>query len=222
MPLWLVILLPVLLAYVVGATPFGWLAGRWRGIDLREHGSGNIGATNAVRVLGKRVGLPVFALDVLKGLLPVLGTAWWSVSQAAFTDHPLVSQAVPVLAGLGAVLGHTFTFWLGFKGGKGVATSAGVMLGLAPLALLGAVAVWALSLKVWRYVSLSSILAGWTLPVAVVVQAWRTGQMNGPLLVLSLLIAILVTVRHRSNIARLAAGTEPRTGARTAPAPPSS
>lgn len=222
MPLWLAILLPILFAYIAGATPFGWLAGRWKGIDLREHGSGNIGATNAVRVLGKRVGLPVFALDVLKGLLPVLGTAWWSVSQAAFAGHPLASQAVPVLAGLGAVLGHTFTFWLGFKGGKGVATSAGVMLGLAPLALLGAVAVWALSLKVWRYVSLASILAGWTLPVAVAIQAWRTGQLNGPLLVLSLLIAILVTVRHRSNIARLAAGTEPRTGARTAPAPPSS
>lgn len=222
MPLWFAILLPVLLAYVAGATPFGWLAGRWRGIDLRQHGSGNIGATNAVRVLGKGVGLPVFALDVLKGLLPVLVAEGWASRHPGLADQSLVVQAVPVLAGLGAVLGHTFTFWLGFKGGKGVATSAGVMLGLAPLALLAAVAVWALSLKTWRYVSLSSILAGWVLPVAVAVQAWHAGQFNAPLLLLALLIGVLVTLRHRSNLARIAAGTEPKTGARkTGPPPPS-
>lgn len=224
MPYWLAISLPVLLAYVAGATPFGWLAGRLlRGIDLREHGSGNIGATNAVRVLGKRIGLPVFALDVLKGWLPVALAAWWVEGQPVFAGRPMAAQAVPVLAGLGAVLGHTFTFWLGFRGGKGVATSAGVMLGLAPLALLAAVLVWAASMKLSRYVSLSSILAGWTLPAAVGIVGWRSGHFNLPVLVLSLLIAVLVTVRHRSNIARIAAGTEPKAGAsrRTAPPPAS-
>jgi acyl phosphate:glycerol-3-phosphate acyltransferase len=220
MPSWLVICLPVVLAYVAGATPFGWLAGRLRGMDLREHGSGNIGATNAVRVLGKRIGLPVFALDVLKGWLPVALAAWWVEGQSVLAGHSLAKQAVPVLAGLGAVLGHTFTFWLGFKGGKGVATSAGVMLGLAPLALLVAVAVWTVSMKISRYVSLSSILAGWALPAAVGLLAWRSGPLNPPVLMLALLIAVLVTVRHRSNIVRIAAGTEPKAGAgRTAPPP---
>lgn len=213
MPYWLALCLPVLLAYVAGATPFGWLAGRMRGVDLREHGSGNIGATNAVRVLGKRVGLPVFVLDVLKGWLPVVLAAWWVAGHPVLAGRPLVAQSVPVLAGLGAVLGHTYTFWLGFRGGKGVATSAGVMLALAPLALLAAVAVWAASLKIWRYVSLASMLAGWALPAAVGLLGWRSGQVNPPVLALALLIAVLVTVRHRSNIARLAAGTEPRAGA---------
>ena len=220
MPLALAILLPVVLAYVAGATPFGWLAGKWRGVDLRQHGSGNIGATNAVRVLGKRIGLPVFGLDVLKGWLPVVGAAWWAREQPGFAGHPLAAQSLPVLAGMGAVLGHTFTFWLGFKGGKGVATSAGVMLGLAPIALLAALAVWIVSLKTFRYVSLASILAGWTLPVAVGISGWRLGTFNGPLLGLALLIAILVTVRHRSNLARIASGTEPKTGAGKSDAPP--
>jgi len=219
MPLWLAILLPIFPAYIAGATPFGWMAGKLRGLDLREHGSGNIGATNAVRVLGRRVGLPVFALDVLKGLLPVLGAAWWSAWHPGFAGHPLAAQSAPVLAGLGAVLGHTFTFWLGFKGGKGVATSAGVMLGLAPWALLAACLCWTLSMKTCRYVSLSSIVAGWTLPVAVAVQGWFTGGFNRPILALAVLIAVLVTVRHRANLARLAAGTEPKAGARTPAAP---
>jgi len=220
MPAWLAMTLPIVLAYVAGATPFGWLAGRWRGIDLREHGSGNIGATNVVRVLGKRVGIPVFVLDLLKGLLPVLGASWWSAAHPAIAGNALAAQTVPVLAGLGAVIGHSFTFWLGFKGGKGVATSAGVMLGLAPAALAAAVVVWILSVKLWRYVSLASILAGWALAIAVALQAWWQGVLNFPVLALALLIAVLVTVRHRSNLARIAAGTEPKAGARP-PVPPS-
>jgi len=214
MPLWLALLLPVLLAYTAGATPFGWLAGKLRGIDLRDHGSGNIGATNAIRVLGRRLGLPVFALDLVKGLLPVMAAAWWASVHPSFAGHPLAAQAAPVLAGLGAVLGHTFTFWLGFKGGKGVATSAGVMLGLAPAALLAAVAVWALAVKTCRYVSLSSILAGWSLPVAVAAQSWLGSRWNPPLLALACLIALLVTLRHRTNLVRIAAGTEPKIGRR--------
>jgi glycerol-3-phosphate acyltransferase PlsY len=222
MPAWLAMTLPIVLAYVAGATPFGWLAGRWRGIDLREHGSGNIGATNAVRVLGKRVGIPVFILDMLKGLLPVLGASWWVGAQPVIAGNALAAQAVPVLAGLGAVLGHSFTFWLGFKGGKGVATSAGVMLGLAPAALAAAVVVWLVAVKLSRYVSLASILAGWALAVAVAVEAWLRGSLNFPVMALALLIAVLVTVRHRGNLARIAAGTEPRAGARRSPPPSAS
>ena len=222
MPSWLAFSLPVMLAYVAGATPFGWLAGRLRGLDLREHGSGNIGATNAVRVLGKRVGITVFVLDLLKGWGPVAFALWWAATQPAFAGRSLAAQTVPVLTGLGAVLGHTFTFWLGFKGGKGVATSTGIMLGLAPWALLAAVTAWALSLKISRYVSLSSIIAGWVLPVAVGLLGWRSGHWNPPLLTLALVIAALVTVRHRTNLARIAAGTEPKAGARRSAAPPQS
>lgn len=209
---WMIILVLMLLAYVAGATPFGFLAGRARGIDIRQHGSGNIGATNVVRVLGKRIGLPVFVLDVLKGLLPVLLATWWSERSPAFIGHPIKAQLAEVLTGLAVVVGHTATFWLGFKGGKGVATSAGVMLGLAPWALLAAVFVWAAAMVICRYVSLSSILAGWTLPVAVTVQSWRQEAFNWPLLTLALLIAILVTWRHRANLQRIAAGTEPKAG----------
>jgi glycerol-3-phosphate acyltransferase PlsY len=222
MPSWLAFSLPVLLAYVAGATPFGWLAGRLRGLDLREHGSGNIGATNAVRVLGKRIGIPVFGLDLLKGWLPVALALWWVAHQPAFAGRPLAAQTVPVLAGLGAVLGHTFTFWLGFKGGKGVATSAGVMLGLTPLALLTAVVAWAASMKISRYVSLSSIIASWVLPAAVGLLGWWSGHPNPPLLALALAIGGLVTVRHRANLGRIAAGTEPKVGARRSVAPPES
>jgi acyl phosphate:glycerol-3-phosphate acyltransferase len=221
MSLWLAICIPVGLAYFVGATPFGWLAGRLRGIDLREHGSGNIGATNAVRVLGKRLGLPVFALDFCKGLLPVAGAGWYVASEPVLSGHPMAGQVVPVLTGLAAVLGHTYTFWLGFRGGKGVATSAGVMMGLAPMALLAAVMVWALAMKVCRYVSLSSILAGWTLPVVVAAIGWGRESLNVSILGLAFLIAVLVTVRHRDNLRRIAAGTEPKAGRqKAAPSPP--
>ncbi len=220
MPLWLAMLLPAALAYIVGATPFGWLAGRVRGVDLRRHGSGNIGATNAVRVLGKGLGLTVLALDVLKGWIPVAVAAWWSARQPGLVDQAIAAEMTPVLAGLGAVLGHTFTFWLRFKGGKGVATSAGVMLALAPVPLAAALVVWAVAMKACRYVSLSSILAGWALVLALAIEGWRDGRVNVPIVVLALSMAVLVTVRHRANLARIAAGTEPKAGARKPDAPP--
>ncbi len=199
-------LVVALLSYVVGATPFGWLAGKWKGIDIREHGSRNIGATNVIRVLGKGVGIPVFILDMLKGLVPVLlATRWgWGHPELGATG----SQLLPVIAGLSAVLGHNFTFWLRFKGGKGVATSAGIMLGLAPFALLICLAVWLAVFRIWRYVALASIVAGVVLPLAVAgLGVWR-GVWNTPLFVLALLTGVLAVVRHRSNIQRLLAGTE--------------
>lgn len=183
-------------SYVFGATPFGYLAGRLRGMDIRKHGSGNIGATNAFRVLGKPIGIAVFMLDFLKGLLPVL------MASQVFPDAPMA----PVLAGIGAILGHNFTFWLGFRGGKGIATSAGVLLALLPVAMLVGLGVWFILFFTTRYVAVASIAAAIAIPIVTAVRAWE----NRPLLIFSIAIAILAIVRHRSNIQRLMAGTENR------------
>ena len=133
-------------AYVVGATPFGYLAGKMKGVDIRQHGSGNIGATNVIRVLGKGIGIPVFILDVLKGLLPVLCARWWNLGMDC-----------QIAAALGAVLGHNFTFWLGYKGGKGVATSAGALFGLMWMPTLVAVVTWVVAFFFTRYVAVASL-----------------------------------------------------------------
>ena len=203
--------LTVALAYVVGATPFGYMAGKMKGVDIRTHGSGNIGATNVIRVLGKGIGIPVFILDALKGLLPVCLAGWW------FRQSPALAASAPlaeVLAALGAVLGHSFTFWLGFKGGKGVATTAGAMLGLSPIVLLGGIAIWMLFFFTTRYVSLASMAAGVALCAGTAVQGKVTGHLNVPLLALTGIIALLVIWRHRSNIQRLLAGTENKAGSK--------
>ena len=195
--------------YLSGALPFGYWAGKLRGIDIRQHGSGNIGATNVIRVLGKGIGVPVFLLDLLKGWLPAWLAGEWLAGQGASPE--LVSSAA-VAAGLAAVLGHMFTFWLGFKGGKGVATTTGVLLGIAPLAMLGGLAVWLLLFFTLRYVSLASMLAGVGVLATMVVQMRCAGQWNAVLLGFGVLILALVVVRHRSNIGRLLAGTEPKAG----------
>jgi glycerol-3-phosphate acyltransferase PlsY len=214
---WLSLFLLAGAAYVVGATPFGFLAGRARGVDIRQHGSGNIGATNVGRILGKKLGLTVFVLDVLKGLLPVVLVELWASRSPLFQDHPVRIQLAGVLTGLAVVVGHTATFWLRFKGGKGVATAAGVMLGLAPWAFLAALVVWSATMAVTRFVSLASLLAAWALPVATATIEVGRGSYNWPLLALTLALAVLVTARHRSNIQRLLAGTEPRAGRRKQP-----
>jgi glycerol-3-phosphate acyltransferase PlsY len=158
--------------YVSGATPFGYLAGKIKGIDIRQHGSGNIGATNAIRVLGKGVGIPVFILDLLKGWLPVwLGKTWLVTLPCPET---LLSTAA-VITGLAAVLGHMFTFWLSFKGGKGVATATGVLLGIAPLAMVGGLTVWLLVFFSMRFVSLASMMAGVGVVLTMIVEMSRRG-----------------------------------------------
>ena len=194
----------LLLAYAAGATPFGYLIARWKGIDIRQHGSGNIGATNVIRVMGKRIGLPVFGLDVLKGLLPVVAARMWSAQQGFDPTWPML------LAALGSVLGHNFTFWLGFKGGKGIATSAGAILALLPAALGVAVALWVICFLVTRYVALASIAAGLSLPLTVLAQRGLTGSPPLPLLGFATVIGLLAVWRHRSNIQRLRQGTENR------------
>lgn len=197
-------LVALLSAYVAGATPFGYIVGRMRGIDIREHGSGNIGATNVFRVLGKRVGIPVFILDMLKGLVPVMVARWVAERQGIAPDWPSIAAAV------GAVLGHNFTFWLGFKGGKGIATSAGVLLALLPLPLAAALLCWLVLFFTTRYVAVASIGAAVTVPSAAAVLHFWKGTPALPLVGFAVLIGVLAVWRHRSNIRRLLNGTENR------------
>lgn len=195
-------------AYFCGALPFGYWAGRMKGIDIRQHGSGNIGATNVIRVLGKKTGIPVFILDMLKGFAPTFLAAWWMKSRCGADAN--AATLVAVLCAAAAVLGHTFTFWLGFKGGKGVATTAGSLLGLAPLALVIGFAAWLIVFYASRYVALASIVAAVVLPVAMAVIMVTQGTWNYVLLGFGIVMGVLVIVRHRANIARMLAGTENR------------
>src|SRR5438874_758136 len=143
-----------LASYLLGAVPFGYLVARTRGVDIFRHGSGNIGATNVGRILGRRFGVLVFALDFAKGALPVV-----LADAAARQFQPAASAYLGVAAGLAAFLGHLFSPWLGFRGGKGVATAAGVVAVLVPLPALGAVGVWVVLLAAFRYVSAASVAA---------------------------------------------------------------
>jgi glycerol-3-phosphate acyltransferase PlsY len=202
-------LLPWLLiavgSYLLGSIPFGYLAGLLCGVDIRTKGSGNIGATNALRVLGKKWGYAVFLLDFLKAWLPVKLALGWGI---ALMVHP--ASAPGALAGLCALLGHSFPVWLGFKGGKGIASSAGVMVGLFSLAVfLVCLGMWLLLFTVTRYVSIASIVAAISLPVAVgiLVLLHRADWLG---FTVSVVMAALAIWRHRSNIVRLRAGTEPR------------
>lgn len=199
--------------YLSGSLPFGYWAGKLKGIDIRQHGSGNIGATNVIRVLGKGVGIPVFILDALKGWLPAWFAGYTLAQQGAGLE---IVSAGAVIAGLAAVLGHMFTFWLGFKGGKGVATTAGVLLGIAPLAMLGGLAVWLLFFFTTRYVSLASMMAGVGVVATMAVVMVRQGQWDFVMLGFGVLIMVLVIVRHRSNISRILAGTESKAGRKKA------
>lgn len=208
------LLLILLIAYGAGSTPFGYLVAKAKGVDIRQHGSGNIGATNVIRVLGKKVGIPVFILDFLKGLLPVVVARFWCNRAGLDATWPML------LAALGSVMGHNFTFWLGFKGGKGVATSAGVLLALLPLALGVALLCWVICFYATRYVAVASIVAGISLPLTVLGQRLFTGSPSLPLLGFATLIGLLAVWRHRSNIRRLREGTENRFVARShRPAP---
>ena len=187
------------LGYVIGATPFGFLAGKAKGVDIREHGSGNIGATNVMRILGKPVGYSILFLDILKGLLPVL--------LARFLGE---SSVIEIATAIACILGHNYTFWLGFKGGKGIATTAGAVIPILPIPILAAIVAWLITLKISRYVSVASITAAITIPTTVVVHSLISGEWNPPVLGLALFVCILAIWKHRSNIHRLRHGDEPR------------
>jgi glycerol-3-phosphate acyltransferase PlsY len=192
-------------SYLMGSIPTGYLAGRHCGIDLRTHGSGNIGATNALRVLGKGWGYSVFLIDFLKGLLPVVLAEFWSTRLGT----TLPASTPGALAAFCALLGHSFPIWLGFKGGKGIATSAGAMIGLFPSAFLFCLGIWMLVFTLSRYVSVASIAASIALPAAVTM-LYLLHKADWLALFVSILMALLAIWRHRANIGRLRAGTEPR------------
>lgn len=200
-----------MMGYVIGATPFGFLIAKLKGIDIREVGSKNIGATNVWRNLGPAYGLPVFILDALKGWLP----AWGAVTM--LSDGPETQTLATVggmIAGMAAVLGHNFTFWLKGRGGKGVATSAGVLLGLAPAAVGIAALVWAVLFFDCRYSSLASLGAALAVPVSMAGFMAASGSWNPVLLAFGVVLCVLTFVRHKANIARLLAGTELKVGAK--------
>lgn len=205
-------ILAAVVAYLLGAVPFGLLIGRaLKGIDLREHGSGNLGATNALRVLGKPLGALVLLLDAGKGCVPVLLFPWLLTALGWAPPAWLAT----LLAGL-AVLGHVFPVYLGFKGGKGVATSAGAFAALHPLAFAAALGTFAVTVAAFRYVSLGSVLAAVALPVAAVAVDGPSHALGPELTrtVLFGLVGVLVIVRHRTNMGRLLSGTESRLGAK--------
>ena len=198
-------LLAAVIGYVLGSCPNGFLVSRMRGVDIRKQGSGNIGATNVLRVLGKKWGYLVFALDALKGLAAV--RIAFALASAINPGGPY-REVVGIAGGLACILGHTFPIWLGFRGGKGVATSAGVLLGLMPLAVVSVFLVWLVLFKWTRYVSVASLGAAFALPLFVILYL-RIKLLTGPsLLPFSILIAGVVIWRHRSNIQRLLHGSE--------------
>jgi glycerol-3-phosphate acyltransferase PlsY len=194
-------------SYLLGSIPFGYLAGRLGGIDIRQAGSGNVGATNVVRVLGKRFGYPVFALDFLKGFGAVKISMLIAPGRPPEWDTP---EIFGILAALCSVLGHLYPPWLKFKGGKGVATSAGALLALTPTATLIGVAIWIVVFWLTRYVSLASITAAVVLPIVILVVSSQDQNKGRPLAYSSACVAAVVIWRHRSNLSRLIRGTEPR------------
>jgi acyl phosphate:glycerol-3-phosphate acyltransferase len=220
-----------LLAFLLGSIPFGILISRAKGIDIRQHGSGNIGATNVLRVCGKKCGIPCLLLDALKGYLPVLlALNLIQVAGLKITLHfpqldalalilpaaeQFKGQLFQVLTALAAVLGHNHSPWVGFKGGKGIATSAGVLLALMPAAVGILAAIWLGVYFISRYVSLASIIGAAALPILTLYGSWHHGKIqngtwNKPLFAFTLIIGILAIWKHRSNIQRLRTGTEHR------------
>lgn len=202
-------------AYLLGATPTGYLVGKWlKGVDLRKEGSGSTGATNALRTLGPGAFVAVLLVDVLKGAAAILFAGWfypWLYSLLAIAPPTLDPQTLTpwaaCLCGLAALLGHSRSIWLGFKGGKSVASGLGVLLAMAWPVGLGALAVFGMALAISRIVSLGSMLAALTAIVLICV-------LDQPLAYRLLVIAggVYVIVRHRANVQRLLAGTEPRWG----------
>ena len=221
--------IPAIFAFLLGSIPFGLLIAKSKGINIREHGSGNIGATNVLRVVGKPFGISCFVLDFFKGFIPSMvglslitfagqdhGLSLASLAPYAAefpTDQRSTAQSLQLLVGLLTILGHNFSPWVGFKGGKGIATSAGVFTAFAPALLPVLIVVWVLFFFTTRYVSVASIAASVALPLAVLYGAWYHGKIaagtwNQPLFYFSLFIGLMAVYKHRSNIKNLMNGTE--------------
>ncbi len=198
-------ILTALGAYLLGSIPFGYIVAKAKGIDIQKAGSGNIGATNAMRVLGKPAGIFVLLMDAAKGFLAVfIATV---VAHRLFCDDPEL-QTMRVIAGVCAVLGHNYTCWLKFKGGKGIATTAGVYIALAPLPLVIAFVVFIAAVMVTRFVSVGSISAALALPFAVLLLQPKELLLG----IVTIALGLLAVWKHKGNIQRLIAGTENKLG----------
>jgi glycerol-3-phosphate acyltransferase PlsY len=198
-------ILTVLIAYLLGSVPTGFLVAKSRGIDIRTLGSGNIGATNVFRILGKPAGIFVLLADAAKGFLAVFVVAkvlsgWFDPAAG-----PTARDWFDICGGAAAILGHNYTCWLHFKGGKGIATSAGVLVALVSVPLLIILGVWIIVFALTRYVSLASMSAAFALPFA----TWAVGK-NWTLILVTSALAALAIYKHKANIRRLMNGTEDR------------
>jgi glycerol-3-phosphate acyltransferase PlsY len=205
-------------AYILGSIPFGLLIARTRGVDPRKAGSGNIGATNVGRLLGLRFFAIVFVLDLLKGLAPTLaGAIVLRYFIGGARDYQWTDYLLWLLVGFAAIFGHMFSIFLGFRGGKGVATSTGVMLGVFPFFTIPSIAAllaFLTLLKVTRYVSVASMGGAIVLPIAYLLTGiafnWPVFGQQWPLLAFACLVSVMIVYKHRGNLARLRAGTESR------------
>ena len=205
--MWFTLAIAAAIAYLLGSFPAGYLGGRLAGVDIRKLGSGNVGATNVTRTLGKRFGYPVFAVDFLKGVAAVLAAATLTKGDNA---DPRFVDLCTATAAVFAVMGHSYPVWFRFQGGKGVATMLGTLFALNWIVAIVVCAVWYAVFQATRYVSVASIAAAVALPTAMAAMLiWN--QLPSPvLLYFTLLLAALVIFRHRSNLSRLFKGTEPR------------
>lgn len=199
-------------SYLLGSIPTGFLVAKGRGIDIRTVGSGNIGATNVFRYLGKPAGVFVLLMDALKGWAAVVGLARLVALLVYPSADAQTREWLGVVAGISAILGHNYTCWLHFKGGKGIATSAGVLAALVPTALVIALGIWGVVCVATRYVSLGSIVAAFSLPFL----AWLTGASVTMIWVAGIMGALAI-YKHKTNIRRLLNGTENRIGGKKPP-----
>jgi glycerol-3-phosphate acyltransferase PlsY len=208
-------LIIALTAYLLGSIPAGYLAGKARGVDIRQVGSGNIGATNAFRILGKTAGTIVLIADAFKGWLAaavVPGLVIQLFFAASGGGSSLNVEYLKIVAGIAVILGHNYPCWLKFKGGKGIATSGGVLIALVPLAFLISLAVWILVCVLTRYVSLASICGALSLPIAA-----RLVKYPVHLVAITALMSALAIYKHKANIVRLMNGTENKVGRKQGP-----
>ncbi len=206
--MWLLIL--IIISYIFGSIPTSIIAGKMlRGIDIRDYGSHNPGATNTFRVLGRKIGVTVGLIDIFKGFFTV-----YFLTNLIPSDGAITPDIRMICAGISVVSGHVWTIFAGFKGGKGAGTAFGVFLGLAPLASLITLIAWCLIVLSTGYVSLGSISGAVILPLLVILLGFIKGNLSLPLTFISVIVGIIVIVRHKTNISRLIRGEENRFGKR--------